>query len=70
MSSQTATGPDHKTMAAVMAAVDAFLFEEALKAKGRAPARSRAWKMAARQAADIWLSRSRSWTGRDGAPRS
>ena len=48
-------------MAAVMAAVEAFLSEEAQTGEGR----GRAWKMAAWQNLDLRLHRSRSWTGRD-----
>ena len=52
---------DDRIMAAVMAAVEAFLSEEAQTGEGR----GHAWRMVAWQSLDPWLRRSRSWTGRD-----
>ena len=61
MTLDSTPGQDGKIMAAVMAAVEAFLSEEAQKGEGR----GRAWRMGAWQNLDPWLQRSRSWTGRD-----
>ena len=51
--------------AKVMAAVEAFVAEEARGVEGRTAVRCRALRMAAWPSLDPWLSRSRSWTGRD-----
>ena len=61
MTLDSTPGPDGRIMAAVMAAVEAFLSEEAQTGEGR----GRAWRMAAWQNLDPRLHRSRSWTGRD-----
>ena len=61
MTLDSTPGRDDKIIAAVMAAVEAFLSEEAQIGEGR----GRAWKMSAWQSLDPWLRRSRSWTGRD-----
>ena len=59
-------GRKARIMAAVMAAVQAYLEEEAYSAGPRATGPISAWKMAARtQARNEPLVRPLSWTGRD-----
>ena len=63
----TMDGPDGKLIAAVMAAVDAYLTEEARAAESGRRGRLSAWRAVARQSVDPQLWLGRSWTGRDRA---
>ena len=67
MSLGAAATPDGKLIAAVMAAVDAYLAEEARAAETMRRGGLGAWRAAARQSVDPQLWRGRLWAGRDRA---